>query len=151
MKRSACVLLLSGVSFAALAADGPAQIVEAYHKALGGSDPQAVLKFMANDADVFEQGFVDPARDDYAKASLARDMDFAAKTKREVQSQQSSADANLAWVETLTRTSGTYENGKVDLSGAETVILRKDGNDWKIVHVHRSAHETRAPAASKKN
>ena len=150
MKRSAWVLLLTGLSFAALAADGPAEVVEAYHKALGGSDPQAVLKLMANDADVFEQGFVDPSRDDYAKASLARDMEFAKKTKREVQSQQASADANLAWVETLTRTRGTYENDKVDVSGAETVVLRKDGGDWRIVHVHRSAHETRAPAAAKK-
>jgi ketosteroid isomerase-like protein len=149
MKRSAFGVLLGAVSVAAIAAQGPAETVEAYHKALSGSDPKAVLAFMANDADVFEQGFVDPARDDYAKASLSRDMEFAARTKREVQSQQASADSSLAWVETLTRTQGTYEGDKVDLSGAETVVLRKDGGDWKIVHVHRSAHATR-PAAPKK-
>jgi hypothetical protein len=125
MKRSACGLLLGAVSVAAIAAQGPAEIVEAYHKALAGSDPKAVLAF-------------------------TRDMEFAAKTKREVQSQQASADSSLAWVETLTRTQGTYEGDKVDLSGAETVVLRKDGGDWKIVHVHRSAHATRPPAAKKK-
>ena len=143
MKRSACVLLLSGLSFAALGADGPAEVVEAYHKALGGSDPQAVLKLMANDADVFEQGFVDPSREDYSKSSLARDMDFAAKTKREVQSQQAGGDDNVAWVETLSRTRGNYEGGAVDLSEAETAILKREGREWKIVHLHRSAHATR--------
>jgi ketosteroid isomerase-like protein len=142
-------MLFSGLSLAAFAATGPAETVEAYHKALAGKDPKAVLAFMAADADVFEQGFVDPSRDDYAKGSLTRDMDFAAKTKREVQSQQSSGTTELAWVETLTRTRGVFEADPVDLSGAETVVLRKDGGDWKIVHIHKSAHGTR-PAPAKK-
>ncbi len=149
MKRSACALLISGMSIAAIAAPGPADTVEAYHKALAGKDPKAVLALMAEDADVFETGFVDPSRDDYSKSSLARDMEFAAKTKRNVQSQQSSGTASLAWVETLTRTTGSYNGDDVDVSGAETVVVRKDGSDWKIVHVHRSAHGTRAPAGKK--
>ena len=149
MKRSAILPLLL-VSSAAFAAAGPAETVEAFHKAVAGSDQKAVLAFMAEDADVFEQGFVDPSRDDYAKNSLTAEMAFAARTKREVQSQQASTSGDMAFVETLTRTRGNFAKDKVDVSGAETVILRKMGDDWKIVHIHRSAHETRPSKSEQK-
>ena len=50
----------------------------------------------------------------------------------------------------LTRTRGNYQGGAVDLSEAETAILKKDGAGWKIVHLHRSAHATRPSAGKKK-
>jgi ketosteroid isomerase-like protein len=150
MKRSAGLLLACSLSFAAHAA-APAEVVENFHKALASPDQKAVLAALADDVDVFEQGFVDVSRADYEKNSLAHDMDFAAKTKREVQSQQAGGDGNVAWVETLTRTRGNYEGGAIDLSEAETAILKRDGAEWKIVHLHRSAHATRPakPAAKK--
>lgn len=149
MRRSAWLLLASGLSFAAQAAT-PAEVVESFHKALAASDQKGALALLAEDFDFFEQGFVDASRADYQKSSLAHDLDFSAKTKREVQSQQAGGDDNVAWVETLTRTRGTYEGGAVDLSEAETAILKKDGADWKIVHLHRSAHATRPSAGKKK-
>lgn len=149
MRRSAWLLLASGLSFAAHAAT-PAEVVESFHKALAASDQKAALALLADDFDVFEQGFVDASRADYQKSSLGHDLDFASKTKREVQSQQAGGDDNVAWVETLTRTRGSYEGSAVDLSEAETAILKKDGADWKIVHLHRSAHATRPSAGKKK-
>jgi ketosteroid isomerase-like protein len=147
MKKTACALLLafSGAAWAA----GPAETVEAFHRALAGTDQKAVLAFLSEDADVFEQGFVDASRDDYARNSLTAEMAFAARTRREVQSQQSQSSGDLAFVETLSRVRGAFAKDKVDFSGAETVILRKDDGAWKIIHVHRSAHETRmAPKAA---
>ncbi len=149
MKRSAWMLLLCGFSFAAHAA-APAEVVESFHKALAASDQKAALALLTDDFDTFEQGFVDASRADYQKGSLPHDLDFASKTKREVQSQQAGGDDNVAWGETLKRTRGNYEGSAVDLSEAETAILKKDGADWKIVHLHRSAHATRSPAAKKK-
>jgi len=149
MKRSAWMLLLCGIGFAAHAA-APAEVVESFHKALAASDQKAALALLTEYFDVFEQGFVDASRADYQKNSLSHDLDFASKTKREVQSQQAGGDDNVAWVETLTRTRGNYQGAAVDLSEAETAILKKDGADWKIVHLHRSAHATRPSAGKKK-
>jgi ketosteroid isomerase-like protein len=150
MKRIACALLASGMSFAAQAA-APAEVVESFHKALASADEKAALALLADDFDGFETGFVDSSRLDYQRDSLPRDLDFASKTKREVQSQQVGGDDAVAWVETLTRTRGNYQGSAVDLSEAETAILKRDGSLWKIVHLHRSAHATRPskPAAKK--
>ena len=142
MKQTAWLLLASSLSFAAQAA-APAEVVESFHKALASADQKAALSLLAEDFDVFEQGFVDASRADYEKNSLPHDADFASKTRREVQSQQAGGDDNVAWVETLTRTRGTYDGAAVDLSEAETAILKRDGAGWKIVHLHRSAHSTR--------
>jgi ketosteroid isomerase-like protein len=148
MKWSACAVLMMALSPAAFAAAGPAETVEAFHRAMTGPDQKAVLAYLADDVDVFEQGFVDASRQDYARNSLTAEMAFASKTKREVQSQQSSASGDLAFVETLSRTRGSFAKDPVDVSGAETMILRKEGDDWKIIHIHRSAHSTRMPKAN---
>jgi ketosteroid isomerase-like protein len=145
-------LLVAGcLSFAAHAA-APAEVVETFYKALAANDQKAALATLADDFDCFEQGFVDASRADYEKNSLPHDSDFASKTKREVQSQQAGGDDHFAWVETLSRTRGTYEGSAIDLSEAETAILKREGPDWKIVHMHRSAHATRPskPAAKSK-
>lgn len=147
MRATACVVLMA-FSGAASAA-GPADTVEAFHRALAGTDQKAVLAFLADDADVFEQGFVDASREEYARNSLTAEMAFANRTKREVQSQQSQSSGELAFVETLSRVRGAFAKDKVDVSDAETMILRKDGAGWKIIHIHRSAHETRPPAAAR--
>ena len=146
MKRLAGLLFALGFSAGAQAA-APAEVVESFHKALAAGDQKSALATLTEDFDGFEQGFVDTSRADYEKNSLAHDLDFASKTRREVQSQQAGGDDKVAWVETLTRTRGTYEGSAVDLSEAETAILKREGRDWKIVHLHRSAHATRSAAS----
>ena len=153
MKQVAAVLLLLGMSLGAHAATlGPAATVDAFHLALHAQDGKAAVALLAPEAVVFEQGFYEASRDDYEKSSLADDMKFAATTTREVQSREAIVNGDVAWVQSLTRTRGKFGESAVDLSGAETMILRRSGDAWKIVHIHWSAHDTvlRPPAAPEK-
>ena len=152
MKQVAAMLLLVGLSLDAHAAAlGPAATVDAFHLALRAQDGKAALALLGPEAVVFEQGFYEASRDDYEKTSLADDLKFAATTTREVQSREAVVSGDVAWVQSLTHTRGKFGENPVDLSGAETVILRRAGDAWKIVHIHWSAHDTVSkPAPEKK-
>jgi hypothetical protein len=92
-----------------------------------------------------EQGFSETSRDTYATGHLAEDIEFARATRREVLSREAVTSGDSAWVQTLTRTRGKFSDKAVDVTGAETVILRREAEAWKILHIHWSAHNT--PAA----
>lgn len=63
---------------------------------------------------------------------------------------------DLAWVASEGRTRGRYKDRDIDRITTETMILRRVGGVWRIVHVHwssRAAADLRArravPAAPK--
>lgn len=118
----------------------PAEAVDAFHKALRDGKRDAAIEMLTKDASVFETGYVEPMRDQYAGEHLKQDMEFAAKTKRNVLRRETQIDGNSAWVLSLTETIGDFGERHVELEGTETVILRLVGEDWKIAHIHWSAH-----------
>jgi ketosteroid isomerase-like protein len=49
------------------------------------------------------------------------------------------SDGAIAWIATESRTTGTYKGKTIDLTATETMILRRAGGTWKIVHIHWSS------------
>jgi ketosteroid isomerase-like protein len=45
----------------------------------------------------------------------------------------------MAWVATEGRLTGTYKGKAIDLPTTETMLLRRSGRGWKIVHIHWSS------------
>ncbi len=125
----------------------PSAVVEAFHRALRSGDGRAALALMARDVSVFEQGFAEISRDGYAKSQLEESMRFARATERHVISRQVGEDGATAWVISTTQTTGNFEGRALVLDGTETVLLRRDNQDWKIMHVHWSAHPGDTPPA----
>lgn len=149
MKRIVLMSLLAALSFAAsAAAPAPADTVDAFHNALRAGDARGALSLMSADAVVFEQGFIEATSDAYARDSLADDMKFAAATQYDVLSRETVQSGDAAWVLSLTRAHGKVGGRAVDLAGDETMVLRRDGDAWKIVHIHWSAHPTPAGNAA---
>ncbi len=142
IKLMFCVssLLVLSMSAAASGTD-PVATVDGYHAALKNRDTKAALNFLAFDAVLFEQGFVEKSRGDYSGAHVAADAEFAAATTYTV------TDRKVIWlgdsnacVITQNRTVGTYQQQKLDLIGTETMLLRRAGDGWLIQHAHWSAH-----------
>lgn len=152
MRRLTCLALLA-CSAAAFADPPPADAIDAYHDALKAQDTVAALKLLAEDALLFEQGFVE-RKDQYAGDHVAQDAAFAAATSTRV------LDRRIIWIGdkdacviTQTRTTGNFDNRPLDLIGTETALLERTGEVWQIRHLHSSAHPadaalTPAPAAS---
>lgn len=141
-------LLALGLSLPA-AADAPvtpSDTVDAFHKALRQGDGKAALAFMARDVSVFEQGFEETTRDGWGANQLPDANKFAKATERRVLRKESGQDTNSGWVISTTLTSGDFDGRKLELEGTETMLLRRDGDSWKIAHVHWSAHPKEADA-----
>jgi ketosteroid isomerase-like protein len=138
----------SGLALAAAPAEPrtPSETVDAFHKALRQGDGRGALEYLAGDVSIFEQGFAESSREDYAKAQLADAAEFARATERRVLRRESGQDTGSAWVLSMTLTTGQFGDRQLALEGAETMLLRRVGDAWKIAHIHWSAHPQAAAA-----
>ncbi len=135
--------ILPALAFAAgvNAATDPTATVDAYHAALKNKDTATALNLMAADVTLFEQGFVEKSRADYAGPHIAADADFAAATSYTVTDRKIIwLGDNAACVVTQNRTVGSYQKQNLNLIGTETMVLRRAGDGWLIQHAHWSAH-----------
>lgn len=137
------------VSVAQAVVPKPVAVVDAFHAALHDGHPQSALKLLTQNVYIAEQGFVDTNRAQYAKSQVNEDAAFARATHYKV------LNRHLIWlgdstvcVISQTRTTGTFSGHAIDLIGAETALLQKIGPNWRITHLHWSAHPAPQPPAA---
>ena len=137
------------------AAPGPVTVVDAFHAALKSGDATGALKMLSVSVSIYEQGFVDQTRADYAGAHIAADSAFAQGTDLQLLERRIIwLGDNAACVISKTRTQGNFQGHAINLVGTETVVLQRSGNSWSIEHIHWSAHPADGelkPAADEKH
>jgi ketosteroid isomerase-like protein len=140
MKRVALLLLALVLAPLPAAAQNqaPSEVVDAFHFALKAGDRRKALELLTADITIFEQGRVERSRTEYAKAHLAEDIAFAAATQRTVARRSSRLLGNAAWVMSINRNRGKFNNRPVDFTTDETMVLTKQAGKWRIVHIHWS-------------
>ena len=116
-----------------------AAAVESFHAALAAGDRERVLSWLDPRVVIFESGGAEMSRDEYASDHLESDMEFVRAMKTEVLERQAHSAADAAWVLTRTRTTGRFRDRDFDLDGVETMVLRRTGDRWRIIHVHWSS------------
>lgn len=142
MKNSFAGLMLSCLALlplpAAAQSQTPAQVVDAFHFALKAGDRKKALDLLAADVLVFEQGRLERSRSEYASKHLAEDIGFSSVTKRSVARRAIKLQGNSAWVLSVNRVRGKFNNKPVDITIDETMILSRAAGKWRIVHIHWS-------------
>ena len=121
-------------------AGSPAGAVEGFHSALAAGNREEALHWLDPQVVIFESGGAEMSRDEYAGHHLGGDMEFVGAVKTEVLDRQAHSESDVAWVLTRTRTTGRFRERDVDVDGVETMVLRRTGGQWRIVHVHWSSH-----------
>lgn len=116
-----------------------AAVVDAFHAALRRGDTKAALSHLAQNALIYEAGGVERGRQEYASHHLGADSAFAQAVPGTVTRRAGEAVGNVAWIATEGRTTGTFKGKAVDRVTTETMVLRRQGNAWKIVHIHWSS------------
>jgi hypothetical protein len=94
---------------------------------------------IADDALIFEGGGVERSKAEYAAHHLAADATFSQAVPSTLTRREGHAIGAMAWIASEGRTTGTYLGKPIDQVTAETMILRRVGRDWKIVHIHWSS------------
>jgi len=121
------------------------QVVEAFHAALKADRTEAALALLAEDVMVLEEGGAERSRDEYAAHHLAADASFAAVTEATVTRRAGWVDGAVAWITTEGRTTGLAGDRTIDRLTAETMVLTRGADGWRIHHIHWSSRA--APAA----
>ncbi len=116
-----------------------AAIVSAFHSALRRGNTKVALSLLAPDALIFEEGGVERGKAEYASHHLAADAAFSKAVPSTVTRQGGAVAGNFAWIATEGRTTGTYRSKAIDRKTVETMVLRRAGGSWKIVHIHWSS------------
>lgn len=121
------------------AAAGAAATVDAFHAALRRGDAGVAAALLADDALIFEAGGVEHGKAEYAAHHLPADAEFSRSVASLVTRRAGDSHGNWAWVASEGRTTGTYQGKPIDQATTETMLLRRDGEAWKIVHIHWSS------------
>jgi ketosteroid isomerase-like protein len=142
--RRALGLCLALAATAAIAqgARTPAETVDAFHAALRKQDTAGALSLLDRGLVVYEFGGIDPTVEAYALQHLPFDMDVAAATTMKLDSRRSGGEGNERWVLSTYRVTGKQADGTpIDQTMLETVILRRSGAQFRIVHFHWSTND----------
>jgi ketosteroid isomerase-like protein len=129
----------AGPSALTPSAKGAAATVDAFHSALRRGDTKGAAAILAEDALIFESGAVERSKPEYASHHLAADAEFSRAVPSVLSSRVGSAVGSMAWIASEGRTTGTYKGKPLDLMTTETMLLRRTGVAWKIVHIHWSS------------
>lgn len=120
-----------------------ASVVDAFHAALEHGDTDAALALLADDVLIFEGGAAERSKTEYAQHHLAADAAFSAAVPNTRSRRMARAGADLAWVASEGRTTGQFNGRAVDSLSAETMVLRRQADGWRITHIHWSSHAVR--------
>lgn len=137
MRALAC-LLLAAASLPAIAAT-PAETMDAFQRALNEGRREAALALLSPKVQIFESGYAERSRDEFAAHHLDKDIEFLRGTQSRLLRHAERRDGATAIVMRETETTGTYKAAKVHLLGLETAVLEQQGDGWLIVHLHWSS------------
>jgi ketosteroid isomerase-like protein len=139
---AAFALALGSAAGAAPGADAAA-VVDAFHSALAKGDTRAAAALLADDALIFEGGGAERSKAEYAAHHLGADAAFSQAVRSATARRSGDSAGDIAWVASEGRMTGSYKGRAVDQRTTETMVLRKTGEDWRIVHIHWSSAAAR--------
>lgn len=120
----------------------PAETVDAFHAALRNKDTGGALSLLDRGLVVFEFGSADATAEAYAFRHLPFDMDVAVATRWKLETRKAGGAGSERWVLSTYRVTGKTPDGSpIDLTMLETVLLRRSGQQFRIVHFHWSTSD----------
>ena len=129
----------AGPAMLAAAARGAAETVDSFHAALRRGDTRAAAALLANDALIFEEGGVERTKAEYAASHLSADAEFSKAVQSTLTRRAGQSNGKLAWIASEGRSTGVFRGSAIHRESTETMILRRTGRAWKIVHIHWSS------------
>ena len=140
---SACLALSTGLSFGEADAPDAAAITaaaESFHQALAAGQPDAVMSLLQPDALIVETGTVQ-TRDEYQREHLMADIAYARAVPSKQRTLVVRQEGNAAWVTCTFQVTGKFEGKPINNLAAETMVLTKTPEGWRIRTLHWSSHK----------
>ena len=118
-------------------------VVARFHESLARGDSATAVGLLASDAIVLEGGELEQ-RVQYTEHHLPADIAYAKAVPSTRAVKQVTIVGDAAWTVSTSSASGTFEGRAVASSGAELMVLRREGATWRIAAVHWSSRRARS-------
>jgi ketosteroid isomerase-like protein len=143
LKTLVPALLLAILPAALSAQHDPAErevraVVDSFTAALERGDSVRALAYLHPDLLVYEGGHAETLAE-YRSHHLASDIAFLAATRSETLATHLQVMGESALWMSESRTRGTVRERQIDSRGAETFVLVRTPEGWKIRHIHWSS------------
>jgi len=124
-------------------------VVDAFSAALHAVDLERVSKLLADDVLVLESGGAERSREEYFEHHALADAMFLKSAHSQITHRTARVDGPIAWVGTESELHTSKDGKPMTLLSTETMVLKKTGADWRIVHIHWSSRPKKAAEAPK--
>ena len=121
-----------------------ADVIKRYHTALETGDSTGVLALLSSDATILESGGIE-TRSEYRSHHHSGDIAFARAVKSTRSEISVTMSGNTAWATSTSTVVGEFNGRSINSIDAETMILTKADEGWRIRSIHWSSR-TRRPA-----
>ncbi|GAB3253040.1 YybH family protein [Chitinimonas naiadis] len=139
-------LLLCAIPLFTLAAPlSPMEVVETFHASMAAGKQAEVEALLLPDVLIYESGYVERSRKEYASHHLPEDIAYAKISPTHVLKRNMMETGDLALVTAETETLDARGKTPTQHAGTETIVLKRLNGEWRIAHVHWSSHKRKGP------
>ena len=117
----------------------PAGTVAAFHSAMSGGDTDSMKSLLAADVIISESGGAERSFDEYAGHHMPADIAFTKAVSTTLKKRDVIENAEMATVMSESQIHGMLKGKKIHNAMMETMVLRRENDGWKIVHIHWSS------------
>lgn len=121
------------------AAQAVVVVVERFGQSLAAGDLKTVEALLDTDVLILETGGAESSREEYLGHHAIADAQFLKGTHNELKRRRARIEGDLAWVGTESELHASKDGKPMVLLSTETMVLKKIGADWRIVHIHWSS------------
>ena len=114
-------------------------VVERFSTALAAGDIERAVADLDPKVLILESGGVEKSRDEYLANHAKADPDFLKDAHVTLKHRSARASGDLAWVASESQIHAMKGADMMMIDSTETMVLRRNADGWKIVHIHWSS------------
>ena len=119
-------------------------VVVRFGGALKAADFETVQALLADDVVILEMGGAEHSREEYMGDHAIADAAFLGGSTVRVTHRTGRVRGATVWVATESDITPAPGSDAKPMLGTETMVLRKDGDAWRIAHIHWSSRTKKA-------
>jgi ketosteroid isomerase-like protein len=119
-------------------------VVEQFSAAMHAGELERAGALLADDVLVLESGGAERSRAEYLGDHAIHDAAFLKTAHVQVKQRTARVDGSTAWVGTESELHANKDGKAMTLLSTETMVLKKTGANWRIVHIHWSSRPKKA-------
>ena len=114
-------------------------VVERFGKALAAGDLKTVGALLDINVLILETGGAERSRAEYMSHHAISDAKFLKGSHHQLKRRTARSAGDLVWIGSESELHASKDGKPLTLLSTETMVLRKTGVDWRIVHIHWSS------------